>query len=83
MHYIFMVEWKTYLILHFGTANGEKPSEVAEKLEEIGFETSLGPVDFIHKWDKEPAKEQVLELADKISETLEGTGAVFNLDTHD
>jgi dihydrodipicolinate synthase/N-acetylneuraminate lyase len=78
-----MENWKTHLILHFGTDNIKKPSEVAKKLEEIGFETSLGPVDFIHKWDKEPTKEHVLELADKVSEKLQGTGSVFNLDTHD
>lgn len=76
--------WKTYLVLHFGTANGNKPSEIAKKLEEEGFESSLGTVDFVYDWkDKEPSKQEVLELADKVSEVLGGTGAVFNLDTND
>lgn len=76
--------WKTYLVLHFGTKNNKKPSEIAEDLKQIGFESSLGTVDFVYEWeDKEPSKDDVLKLADKVSEILEETGAVFNLDTHD
>jgi len=76
--------WKTHLVLHFGTKNNKKPSEIAKELSKIGFESSLGTVDFVYEWeDKEPSKEDVLGLADKVSEILEGTGSVFNLDTHD
>ena len=75
--------WKTHLVLHFGTKNTKKPSEIAEELSKSGFESSLGTVDFVYDWkEKVPEKEEVLQLADKVSETLEGTGAVFNLDTH-
>ncbi len=77
-----MADWKTYLIIYFGTKE-TKPTEVAKKLEEIGFETSFGPVDFIYEWEEKPSKEQVLELADKISESLKESGVIFNLDTHD
>lgn len=74
--------WKTYLILHFGTA-GAKPTELARKLSELGFNAELGAIDFVHKWGEEqPSKEQILELADKVAEALNGSGSVFNIDTN-
>lgn len=70
---------KTYLVMYFGT---EMPaSEVAKKLETLGFETHYGPHDFIYDWGKEPSKEDILALGDKVAEALKGSGAVFNLDT--
>jgi len=74
--------WKTYLVMFFGT-NGKKPSEVAKGIESLGFETTIGPVDFIYEWNEKPSEEQILELGDKVSEALKNSGAVFNLDTHD
>jgi len=74
--------WKTYLIIYLGT--GAKVSEVVKKVEAIGFSSQLGPVDFVYDWgDKEPNKEQVFALGDKLTQTLHGSGSVFNLDTHD
>ena len=77
-----MGEWKTYLIMYFGTC-GINPTQVADTLESLGFETIVGSVDFIHRWKDQPTKTQILELADKVSVVLKGSGAVFNLDTHD
>lgn len=74
--------WTTYLVIYFGTEQG-LPSETAKKIESLGFATTFGPVDFIYTWPSNPTKEQVLELADKISQALRGTGSVFNIDTHD
>jgi len=76
------MEWKTYLILYFGTG-GKKPTEVEEILGGLGFKSEFGPVDFTYEWENKPNKEQVLELADKIAEALSGSGVVFNIDTHD
>ena len=51
-------KWKTHLVLHFGTKNNKKPSEIAEDLKKIGFESSLGTVDFVYDWqEKQPSKE--------------------------
>ena len=76
--------WRTYLIMYFGTQGKMKASDIAKKLEAIGFESSFGSVDFIYEWkNKQPSKEQVLDLGDRIAKLLEGSGAVFNLDTHD
>jgi len=74
--------WRTYLILYFGTKD-KKPSEIEKDLLNLGFETNIGSVDFVYIWGEEqPTKEQILDLADKIVETLQGTGAMFNIDTH-
>lgn len=74
--------WKTYLIMYFGT-NGTTTTEIAQRLESLGFETQFGSVDFVHHWGEKPTKEQVLALGDKVARALKDTGAVFNLDTHD
>ena len=75
--------WKTYLIMYFG-AEGVKASEIAKKVEALGFETQFGSVDFVYDWgDKEPTKEDALALGDKLTEVLKGSGAVFNLDTRE
>jgi hypothetical protein len=69
--------------MYFGT-KGVKASEIAKRVESLGFETSFGSVDFIFNWkDKQPSKEDVLAMGDKLAKALEGSGAVFNLDTHD
>lgn len=74
--------WKTYLIMYFGT-KGIGPSEIARRIEKLGFVTTIGSTDFIYGWDKKPTKEEILDLGDKTARELEETGAVFNLDTHD
>ena len=75
--------WRTYLIMYFGT-QGVKSSEIAKKVESIGFRAAMGGVDFIYEWkDKKPSKDEILSLGDKIIKLLDGSGSVFNLDTHD
>ena len=75
--------WKTYLVMYFGT-RGAKTSDIAQKVESLGFETSFGSVDFVYDWkDRKPTKEEVLVLGDKLVEALNGSGSVFNLDTHE
>ncbi len=75
--------WKTYLVMYFGTGV-VKPSEVAKKVEKLGFKIALGPVDFYYDWgNKKPTKEQVMHLADRLHEAISFSGATFNLDTHD
>ena len=70
---------KTHIILYF-SSNG-KPSDVARKLEGIGFEVAIGKHDFVYDWKKEPTKDEILALGDKVTETLRETGIVFKLET--
>jgi len=73
--------WKTYLIMYFSSES--RMSEVIKKVELAGFRTTFGPVDFVYEWKSKPTKEQVLELGDRLSRALKGTGVVFNIDTHE
>jgi hypothetical protein len=74
--------WKTYLVIHFGTT-GVSMTDILKKVESTGFQTTLGPVDFIYEWPSEPSKEDIAQLGDKLVEALKGTDCVFNLDTHE
>ena len=76
------MSWKTYLVMYFKAGN-EKASDIIKKVESAGFKTTFGPVDFVYEWSKQPSKEQVLKLADKLAEALSGTGVMFNIDTHE
>jgi hypothetical protein len=76
------MKWKTYLVMYFGT-KGVGASEIARRVERVGFTTTFGSVDFEYAWKERPTKEQVLALGDKLVEALKDTGAIFNLDTHD
>lgn len=76
--------WRTYLVMYFGTDNGVGATEIAKRVEGLGFKGVFGSVDFIYEWgNRKPTKEEVLSLGDKLVKSLQGTGAVFNLDTHD
>jgi hypothetical protein len=75
--------WETFLVIYFGTDDGIGATEIAKRVESLGFKCNFGPIDFIYKWDHKPTKEEVLKLGDKLCAALKGSGAVFNLDTHD
>ena len=45
-------------------------TEVLERVESIGFTTTMGPVDFIYEWPSEPKKQQIAELGDKLVQGL-------------
>ena len=78
------MEWKTYLVMYFGTDNDIPLIEIVKKVKALGFVLTVGPVDFVYDWkNKEPTPEEILALGDKLKRTLKGTGTIFNLDTHD
>ena len=41
--------WKTYLVMYFRSGK-EKASDVVKKVESVGFECTVGPVDFVYDW---------------------------------
>ena len=73
---------RTHLIVYFGTT-GVGPSEIARRVEALGFKTTWGPYDFVYEWSNPPTNKEILAIGDKVAEALKGTGTVFNLDTHD
>lgn len=70
---------KTYLILYF-SGNG-KPTDIAKRLEGIGFKVSVGKYDFIYNWKTEPAADEILALGDKVTDALRDKGIVFKLES--
>ena len=73
---------KTYLILYFGTKD-VSCSEIAKRIERLGFTTLIGPYDFVYEWKRKPAKKDILKLGDNVCEALHETGSVFTLDTRE
>ena len=71
---------KTYLVLFFNS-NGWVPSKVMDKAKELGFEVVVGAHDLVYEWESEPSEEEILDLGDKVKETLEGSGVFFKLET--
>lgn len=71
----------TYLTVTF-TTEGAKPSEVATRLQSIGFKPTKGNYDFIYEWAKSAKVEDALWLADKIQATLRGMNVLFKIETH-
>jgi hypothetical protein len=80
----YKMTWKTYLIMYFGTDSETSITDIVGDVEELGFSSKTGPVDFIYDWaDKVPTKEELFELGDKLKKVLKDTGTIFNLDTHE
>ncbi len=70
----------TYLTVTFST-EGSKPSEVAARLESLGFEPTTGNFDFLYKWGRRAKVEDALNLADKIHLALRGMNVLFKVET--
>jgi hypothetical protein len=70
----------SYLTLTFAS-EGKKPSEIVDRLYNIGFRPTTGRYDFKYVWDGNANIKDVLWFADKIHATLQGTGALFKLET--
>ncbi|MDD3043245.1 MAG: hypothetical protein PHV51_06420 [Methanosarcinaceae archaeon] len=71
---------KTYLVIWF-SSNGVCPSEVTQRLMSLGFEPMQGGYDFVYKWESGVGIDQVLKFGDKVFLSLQGTGAMFKLET--
>lgn len=71
---------KTYLTIWFNS-EGASPSEVAERLQAIGFKPVRGYYDHVYDWKRRAALEEILELSNKIHETLKGLKVLYKLET--
>ncbi|MCD6461961.1 MAG: hypothetical protein J7L61_04385 [Thermoplasmata archaeon] len=70
----------TYLTVFF-SSEGATPSEVAERLQMLGFEPTQGNYDFVYKWDSKATVKDALWFADKIRATLDGMHVFFKIET--
>ncbi len=71
---------RTYLNVTFST-EGARPSEVAARLQSLGFEPTTGNYDFVYKWDRNAKVEDALWLADRVQAALRGMSVLFETET--
>ncbi len=71
---------KTYLTVFFNS-NGDKPTEVTEVFDDLGFKPNRGVYDYRYDWDDETSFEQIMSIGDKIQELLKGKKILFQMET--
>ncbi|MFQ6061136.1 MAG: hypothetical protein ACE5KV_07585 [Thermoplasmata archaeon] len=72
---------RTYVTVYV-SSEGEKASEVAEKMREMGFRTTLGTFDFVYEWtQRDVPSAKVIEFVDKVQARLNGSGALLHFTT--
>ena len=71
---------KTYLTIWF-YSEGASPLEVVEKLRSLGFEPLRGYHDHVYDWKRKIDLMDILELANKVHETLKGLKVFYKLET--
>lgn len=74
------VKLKTYLTIWF-YSEGSSPLEVVEKLRSMGFEPLRGYHDHVYDWGRKVELMEVLQLANKVHETLKGMKVLYKLET--
>jgi len=74
------IEMKTYLTIWFNS-EGAPPTEVVERILSLGFKPIKGHYDHVYDWGREPALEEVLQLANNLHETLRGLKVIYKLET--
>ena len=62
-------------------ADGEKGSEIFDKLNQIGLKYYIGEHDFVYDWKGIATIADELKLIDKIQSQLKGTGALLKFTT--
>ena len=72
---------RTNVKLYFH-ADGAKPTEVMAKVKSVGFKVSVGRFDVYYDWGKEVAEAEIMGLADKVKNALNGTKATFIIETN-
>ncbi len=70
----------SYLTVTFSTEGG-RPSDVAARLQSLGFEPTTGNYDFVYKWSRDAKVEDALWLADKVQTALRGMSVLFKIET--
>ena len=71
---------KTYVTVWF-SSEGARPTEVVERILAMGFKPIKGHYDHVYDWGREPALEEVLQLANNLHETLRGLRVIYKLET--
>lgn len=70
----------TYMTLWF-SSEGKRPSEVTDKLKEIGFVPIKGLYDYKYDWDDGAPLDEVLRIGNRVQSALKDHKVLFNLET--
>ncbi len=70
----------TYLVVWF-SSEGEKPSEITQRLLSMGFSPQEGQYDYVYNWPKEASVDEILKIGDQVRNTLKGMGVMYKLET--
>ena len=68
-------------IIMYHSSEGTGVNEVINRLSELGFTISLGNYDYEYKWESLPSPDDVINLVDKVIETLRGCNVFFHFST--
>jgi len=71
---------KTYLTIWFDS-EGASPFEVVERLRSLGFKPLRGYHDHVYDWGRKVELEDILQLANKVHETLKGLRVLYKIET--
>ncbi len=71
---------RTYLRVIFNS-EGARPSQVVDRLQNLGFRPITGYYDFVYEWPSKATVREAINFADLIHETLRGLGVFFELTT--
>ena len=71
---------KTYLTVWFNS-EGAGPVEVVERLRSFGFKPLRGYHDHVYDWKRDVDLGDILQLTDKIHETLKGLKVLYKIET--
>lgn len=71
---------KTYLTIWF-SSEGAGPVEVVDRLRSLGFKPLRGYHDHVYDWKKNVELGDILQLTDKVHETLKGLKVLYKIET--
>lgn len=77
-------EMRTYMKLVFSAEEGKSPTDtddIIADLVDIGFEPIKGSYDYVYRWPESVDVDAILEVADRVYDSLRGCGVYFKLKT--
>jgi len=72
---------RTYVTVYV-SSEGEKASDVSNKMKDMGFKTMMGTFDFVYEWTQgDVPSKSVIEFVDRVQKKLNGSGAMLHFTT--
>lgn len=73
---------KTFLLLQLDS-EGASFSQIADLLEDLGFQPHVSGYDFVYDWGRAATVRESLEFADRIQVALHGSRVHFRIESSD